>query len=66
MSQGAKLILLIAVVYNIKCLIDGILDATEDFTDATINALQPLLQALLGKAITTACKSGVKLLGLCI
>ena len=55
-----------AVVYNIKCLIDGILDAVENSTDATINALQPLLQALLGKAVTTACKSGVKLIGLCV
>lgn len=54
------------IVYNLKCLIDGILDAIEDFTDATINALQPLLQALLGKAITTTCRSGVKLAGLCI
>ena len=37
----------IAVVYDIKCLIDGILDAIENFTDATLNALKPLFKALL-------------------
>ena len=56
----------IAVVYDIKCLIDGILDVVENFTDATINELQPVLQDLLGKAISTTCRSGVKLVGLCV
>ena len=41
----------IAVVYDIKCLIDDILDVTEDSTDAIINALG--LKALLGRAIST-------------
>ena len=56
----------IAVVYNIKCLIDGILDVVEDFTDATINELQPILQDLLGKAVSTTCRSGVEIAGLCV
>ncbi|KAF8973937.1 hypothetical protein BDZ97DRAFT_408144 [Flammula alnicola] len=54
------------IVYDIKCLIDGIMNATEDFSDATINELQPLLQALLGMTVSTACKSGVVVAGLCI
>jgi hypothetical protein len=44
----------IAVVYDIKCLIDNILDVTEDSTDAIINALGPPLKALLGRAISMA------------
>ncbi|KAF8807419.1 hypothetical protein BYT27DRAFT_7189500 [Phlegmacium glaucopus] len=55
-----------AVVYTLKCLVDEILDAVEKFTDVAINALQPLLQALLGEMVTTTCRSGVKLAGLCI
>jgi len=67
MTHSAKTsLLIVAVVYDIKCLIDGILDTIESFTDVIINALQPLFQALLGKAVTTACRSGVKVAGLCI
>ena len=38
----------IAVVYDIKCLIDGILDVVENFTDAILNSddVKPLLIAL--------------------
>ncbi|EAU93114.2 hypothetical protein CC1G_11309 [Coprinopsis cinerea okayama7 len=54
------------VVYELKCLLDDVLNAVENLTDALINGLQPLLQALIGQASTTACRSGVELLGLCI
>ncbi|RDB28852.1 hypothetical protein Hypma_015509 [Hypsizygus marmoreus] len=54
------------IVYQLKCILDDLLDCVEDLTDAIINALQPLLRALIGTASTLACKSGVELLGLCI
>ncbi|KAG2023490.1 hypothetical protein CC2G_001138 [Coprinopsis cinerea AmutBmut pab1-1] len=54
------------IVYELKCLLDDVLNAVENLTDALINGLQPLLQALIGQASTTACRSGVELLGLCI
>ncbi|KAF9481420.1 hypothetical protein BDN70DRAFT_876400 [Pholiota conissans] len=54
------------LIYDLKCLIDEILDVLEEFTDALINAIQPLLAALLGQTVTAACASGVELAGLCI
>jgi hypothetical protein len=54
------------VVYEIKCILDDVLNAVENLTDAIINGLQPLLQALIGQASTTACRSGNQILGLCI
>lgn len=54
------------IVYEIKCLLDDALNAIENLTDALINGLQPLLQALIGQASTSACRSGVILAGLCI
>jgi hypothetical protein len=60
------LIPLLAVVYETKCIIDQILDITENFSDATINQLTPVLQSLLGKMITPACNTDVDVVGLCI
>ncbi|TEB35041.1 hypothetical protein FA13DRAFT_1811588 [Coprinellus micaceus] len=54
------------IVYEIKCLLDDVLNAVENLTDALINGLQPLLAGLIGQASTTACRSGVILAGLCI
>ncbi|KAH7911195.1 hypothetical protein BJ138DRAFT_1007091 [Hygrophoropsis aurantiaca] len=54
------------IIYDIKCYIDEILNLVENLTDATINALQPVLQASLGSAIMASCRCGVKVLGLCI
>ncbi|KAF5370214.1 hypothetical protein D9615_010067 [Tricholomella constricta] len=54
------------IVYDIKCFLDDILNFSENFLDATINGLQPLLKGLLGSTPTVACQSGVLLLGLCI
>ncbi|KAH7930983.1 hypothetical protein BV22DRAFT_999234 [Leucogyrophana mollusca] len=53
-------------VYDIKCVLDEILDTCENLTDATINALQPLLKTVIGQATTAACHSGVEVAGLCI
>ncbi|KAF6766030.1 hypothetical protein DFP72DRAFT_4361 [Ephemerocybe angulata] len=54
------------IVYEIKCILDEVLNAVENITDALINGLQPLLAALIGQASTTACRSGNILAGLCI
>ena len=36
----------ISVVYDIKCVIDDILDTVENIGDATLNDLRPILEAL--------------------
>jgi hypothetical protein len=56
----------IAVVYDIKCVIDETLDAVENLSDAIINALGPVLQELLPFAVSTTCKTGIKMAGLCV
>ncbi|KAJ7103520.1 hypothetical protein B0H15DRAFT_217330 [Mycena belliarum] len=40
------------IVYDIKCLVDEILNAAEDLTDFVLNLLAPLLQALGLSAVT--------------
>lgn len=60
----AKITILIAVVYATKCVLDDVLDMVEDSTDATINALGPLLQGIFGKPLPPC--DGAKLVGLCI
>lgn len=51
------------VVYQIKCLIELVLNICEEATDAILNALQPILVMLLGHA----CKQRLPLLlGFCI
>ncbi|KAH9835563.1 uncharacterized protein C8Q71DRAFT_762591 [Rhodofomes roseus] len=57
------------VVYQIKCLIDEILDATENMTDALLNDMEnilPLLKALDGQAAQTACAAGIEIANICI
>ncbi|KAG1750002.1 uncharacterized protein EDB91DRAFT_1046475 [Suillus paluster] len=54
------------IVYDLKCILDDLLDIVENLSDAIINAIQPLLQAVLGKAVTATCASGVQVAGLCI
>jgi hypothetical protein len=54
------------VVYDIKCILDDILNFCENVTDGIINDLQPALEALIGTASTMSCHPGVKLLGFCI
>ncbi|GBE78201.1 predicted protein [Sparassis crispa] len=54
------------IVYEVKCILDEVLDAVENLTDAIINAVQPLLQDLIGQATQTACDSGIQVLGLCL
>ncbi|KAA1468243.1 hypothetical protein DENSPDRAFT_877951 [Dentipellis sp. KUC8613] len=54
------------IVYEIKCILDDLLDATENLSDALINSLQPLLRSLIAGYATAACRSGVELAGLCV
>ena len=59
-----------AVVYDLKCLIDDILNATENITDGILNSLKPLLLPLLSGLYTQAndmtCASQLKILGFCL
>ncbi|KAI0335277.1 hypothetical protein GY45DRAFT_1317208 [Cubamyces sp. BRFM 1775] len=54
------------VVYQIKCILDDILDAVENLTDAILNALRPLLLVVIGQATTAACNYGLELGSLCL
>ncbi|KAH8102658.1 hypothetical protein BXZ70DRAFT_797601 [Cristinia sonorae] len=54
------------IVYEIKCILDELLDAVENLTDAILNDIQPILEPLIKQATSTACNSGLQLLGLCI
>ncbi|KAJ3539445.1 hypothetical protein NM688_g6358 [Phlebia brevispora] len=54
------------IVYEIKCILDKVLDAVENLTDAILNAIQPLLAPLIGQATDTACRSGLQIAGLCL
>lgn len=54
------------VVYEIKCILDEILDAVENLTDAILNDIAPLYRGLITDATRTACNSGLQLANLCI
>lgn len=62
----AILTLFLEVVYDVKCLVDELLDAIEDLSDAIVNVLQPSLQSLFPSLITAACNKTINLLGLCV
>lgn len=48
-------------MYEIKCILDLILDGVENTTDAILNVLRPLLEPLIGNYFTTACNNGIGL-----
>lgn len=54
------------LVYDIKCILDEILNAVENMTDGILNDVKPLLQGVISSATNTACNSGLKLAGLCL
>ncbi|KAJ6604663.1 hypothetical protein DFH09DRAFT_1300847 [Mycena vulgaris] len=54
--------ILAPIMYDLKCLIDQILDATENITDYLLNLIAPLLQALGLSVVTDLLCS----LGLCL
>lgn len=55
-----------SVVYEIKCIVDDLLDITENLTDGLLNSLQPLLTGLSGNAGSMTCSSQLKALGFCL
>ena len=61
-------IILEIVVYDLKCLIDDILNALENITDGLINQLNlgPLFGGLANQANSLACGSQLKILGFCL
>ncbi|KAL5518926.1 hypothetical protein ACEPAH_609 [Sanghuangporus vaninii] len=54
------------IVYEIKCIVDELLDLTENLTDGIFNDMKPMLQGLLGQAAGMTCASQFKVLGLCL
>lgn len=54
------------VVYDIKCLLDELLDTVENISDVLINSIRPLLALCSQDTLKVACKSGLSLLGICI
>jgi hypothetical protein len=58
--------ILAPVLYDIKCILDLILNSVENLSDAFINALQPLLRGIIGATMDSTCQHGAELLGLCI
>ncbi|EJD03943.1 uncharacterized protein FOMMEDRAFT_155063 [Fomitiporia mediterranea MF3/22] len=54
------------IVYELKCLIDETLDATENLTDGMLNALNPEMRELVGLANSLLCLPQIKVLGLCL
>ena len=54
------------VVYDVKCLLDKLLDTVENISDVLINSIRPLLALCSQDTLKVACKSGLSLLGICI
>ncbi|KAL5535539.1 hypothetical protein ACEPAF_3633 [Sanghuangporus sanghuang] len=54
------------IVYEIKCIVDDLLDLTENLTDGILNDMKPMLQGLLGQAAGMTCASQFKVLGFCL
>jgi len=61
------------VVYEVKCIIDYILNFVENVTDGILNELKPLLVPLLKSLLISTveasgdkCSKGLELLGLCL
>jgi hypothetical protein len=53
-------------MYDLKCLLDEVLDAVENISDALINVLRPILAGCSIDTLKVACNSGLSLLGICI
>ncbi|KAI0078885.1 hypothetical protein K474DRAFT_1659817 [Panus rudis PR-1116 ss-1] len=54
------------IVYEIKCILDELLDALENITDGVLNDLLPLYRGAIVQATQTTCNSGLQIAGLCI
>ena len=57
----------LTAVYDIKCILDELLDYTENATDGILNSLAPLLRPLIPIATGTVCRTIVPpVAGLCL
>ncbi|THH34026.1 hypothetical protein EUX98_g83 [Antrodiella citrinella] len=54
------------IVYEIKCILDELLDAVENLTDQILNTIAPMLSPVIEMAATAACKNGITALGICL
>jgi hypothetical protein len=54
------------VVYEIKCILDDVLNTVENLVDGLLNEISPLLRGVISLASTTTCKSGLQVVGLCL
>lgn len=54
------------VVYEIKCILDDVLNAVENTADLLLTELQPVLRGLIAQAAQTSCRSGIQVVGLCL
>ncbi|KAL5495247.1 hypothetical protein ACEPAI_710 [Sanghuangporus weigelae] len=54
------------IVYEIKCILDDLLNITENLTDGILNDLTPMLAGLSGQAAGMTCASQFKVLGMCL
>lgn len=62
-----SLLTFMLVVYEVKCILDAILDALEDITDALLNDLGPILEPVITDYQTESCRmASVKLGNICI
>lgn len=46
-------------MYDIKCVLDDILNAVENLTDAISNVILPLFEPLLNNILSLVCNNGV-------
>lgn len=54
------------VIYDIKCILDEMLDIVENFTDKIIGDCKPILEGLVGEYNMAVCKSGLDAVGKCL
>lgn len=54
------------IVYEIKCILDDVLNTVENLADGLLNAVTPMLHGVIDLASTTTCKSGLQIVGICL
>lgn len=62
----ARQLTIALVVYEVKCIVDDMLNAVENVSDGLLNGLKPDLLGLLGNAKDATCSSQLKVLGFCL
>ncbi|KAF8507160.1 hypothetical protein F5888DRAFT_1602271 [Russula emetica] len=54
------------IIYDIKCILDEMLDIVENLTDKIIGDCKPFLEGLVGEYNVAVCKSGFDVVGECL